>query len=123
LLRQEVAGEETGQDQHALGMQRAAQLDLALDVDDLAGAEADAGGDAHRAPESEVGKVDHRQAVHAAHGGAVRVHQQRAVEHRLQRALAQAVEAPLARGDGRVHVLARGRSRRRPRARGSRFRA
>jgi hypothetical protein len=32
-------GEEGGQDQHALGVDRPAELDLALDVDDLALAE------------------------------------------------------------------------------------
>src|SRR5271167_3270212 len=42
----EPPAEKAAQDQHALGMQRAAELDFALDVDDLAATQPDAGGDA-----------------------------------------------------------------------------
>ncbi len=50
----EAGAEEALQDQDALGVDRAAELDLALDVDHLAAAEPDAGGDPHRPAEREA---------------------------------------------------------------------
>src|SRR5215469_10480335 len=47
----EPAAEKAAEDQDTLGMERAAELDLALDVDDLAAPEPDAGGDAARIAE------------------------------------------------------------------------
>ena len=47
-----AAGQKAGQDQHALGVDRPAELDLALDVDDLAAARPHPAGDAGRAPEA-----------------------------------------------------------------------
>ena len=71
----------------------AAQLDLALDVDDLAVAQARGGGDARRLAEGEVAELEHRQAVDLADPLAVGVDQQVSAQDRLVHPLAQAVGA------------------------------
>ena len=53
----EAAAEKSGEDQHALRMQRAAELDLALDIDDLAAAEPHLRRDAGRRAERKVAEA------------------------------------------------------------------
>src|SRR5215472_2188224 len=50
----EPAAEKAAEDKHALGVQRTAELDFALDVDDLAASEPDACGDAGRVAKRET---------------------------------------------------------------------
>jgi hypothetical protein len=59
----------TGQYQHALVMDRAGELDLALDVDHALVARKGARRHAHRKSEAGVAQVDLRQGVDLAHPG------------------------------------------------------
>jgi len=61
-----AAGEEGREDQHAFGMQRAAEFDFALDVVDLAGAHAHARSDAAGLAEGEAAKRHDAEAVDLA---------------------------------------------------------
>src|SRR5208282_1717581 len=62
----ETPTEKAAQDQHTLGMQRAAELDFALDVDDLAASEPDSGGNAARVTKRETAEGHHRKPVDLA---------------------------------------------------------
>src|SRR5882762_981376 len=52
-----AAAEKAGQDQHALGMERTAKSDLALDIEHLAATQADLGGDPRGIPEGKRAKA------------------------------------------------------------------
>src|SRR3546814_1904294 len=60
----EVAREVGGEDQNALGVEGPAQIDLALDVDHLAGTHAHPGSDATRPTEGEAAELHHAETVH-----------------------------------------------------------
>ena len=107
LLGGEAGAEKAGQDQHALRVERARQLDLALDVDHLALAQAHAGGDAAGPAEGEVAELQHRQAVDLADGAAGGVDQHGLAQHRFLDALARPVGAEDAGVDGALDVLGR----------------
>ena len=55
-------------------MDRAGQLDLALDIDHAGLPRIDAGRDPGRTPEGVVSQADHRQAVDLADHGAIGIH-------------------------------------------------
>ena len=67
--------QEVGEDQHAFGMDGPAQFHLALDVDHLALAQSRARRDAAGVAKHGLPHLDHRQAVHLAHGFTLRVDQ------------------------------------------------
>src|SRR5262249_57806538 len=62
----EAPAEKAGKDQHPFGMQRPAELDLALDIDDFAAAEPDPGGDATGIAKAETAERYHRKPVDLA---------------------------------------------------------
>src|SRR6185437_2107076 len=64
----EPSAQETGKDQHALGMDGTTQGYLALDVDELALAIADLGRDAARLTEAQASKRDDGQPIHLPDG-------------------------------------------------------
>ena len=97
-------GQEAGQDQHPLGVDRARQLDLALDVEQLALAQPAGGGDAGGLGKGEITQVQHRQAVDLPHHRALRGDHQRAAQHRLLQPVAQPVMAPDAGVDRLLHI-------------------
>ncbi len=79
-----AAAQVAGEDHHALGVNRLAQIDLALDVDDARAARIDGGGDPRRHAERRVAHFQHRQAVAFADGGAFAVDQDDAGEDVFQ---------------------------------------
>src|SRR6266851_1513050 len=58
-----AAAEKARQDQHALGMERTAEGNLALDIDHLAATQPDLGGDPGGIAKRESAETDHRQAI------------------------------------------------------------
>src|SRR6185437_938908 len=87
----EAASQEAAQDQHAFGMQRPAQRDLALDIDDLALAKPDARADSAGMPERKAAKPRHRQAVYLADALARRFDAQRVAGYLFLQTLINAV--------------------------------
>src|SRR5437879_2415107 len=85
-------------------MQRPAELDLALDVDDLAAAEPDLRGDAARLAKGEPAKADHRQPVDLADLLAVGLDADRLAADLLLEAPVDAVAAAELRVDRRLHL-------------------
>src|SRR5262245_34947380 len=77
-------------------MNRAGQLDLALDVDDVTAADADTRGNARRATIGDFTELDDGEAVDLTDDMTVRVNQHHVVEKLLQDTLAYAAHAPLA---------------------------
>lgn len=61
-----AASQEARQDQHAFGMDRPAEFDLALNIHDLAAAGPDPAGDARRLAEAKSAKLKHAQAIDLA---------------------------------------------------------
>ena len=70
-------------------MDRATELDLALDVHDLAAARPHPAGDARRPPETEAAQLEHAQAVHLAGAAADGVDQRHVLQNRFLRTIAQ----------------------------------
>src|SRR5690606_35762967 len=104
LFRYVVVGEVSREDQHALRVNRAAQLDLALDVDDAPGAEADARGDTARPRKGEAAELNHRQRVHLTDDPARGRNRECAARHRILDALARTARSVDPRVDGLLHV-------------------
>ena len=89
------------QNQHALGVQCARELDLALDVEHLAFTQARDGRDAAGLAEGEVAQVQHRQAIDLTLHGPLRVDEDDAAQDGLVQLRAHAVVA----ADLRIHRL------------------
>ena len=70
-------------------MDRAAELHLALDIDQLAAARPHPAGDPGRPPEGEAAELDHAEAVHLADPTAGGVDQRHVLKNRLLRPVAQ----------------------------------
>lgn len=82
-----AAAQVTGEDHHALGVDRLAQVDLALDVDDAAAARVDSGGNARRHAERRVADLQHGEPVALADRRALAVDQDDAGEHVVEHPL------------------------------------
>ncbi len=93
------AAEKTGQDQHALGMKRTAEGDLALDIDHLATPQADLRRDPRGIAEREGAETDHRQAIDLSNPFAVGFKPDRLAADFLLQAPVQAVAAAKLRAD------------------------
>jgi hypothetical protein len=94
----------TGQYQHALVMDRAGELDLALDVDHALVACKGARRHAHRKSEAGVAQVDLRQGVDLAHPAALQRDQPVALGHRFAQPLGHGIVARGARGQRGLHL-------------------
>ena len=93
-------GQEARQDQHPLGVQRPAHLDLALDIDQLARARPHPGRDPARLTEGEGARLQHRQPVDLTDCLAVGVDQHRLAGDLLVQFLADQVDPAGLLGDG-----------------------
>ena len=91
------ARQERGEDQHTLGMDRAAKFHLALDVDHFALAHAHGGGDAHGMSERALAEHDHGETVDLADMAARGADQQLATQDFLLIALANPLVAMASR--------------------------
>ena len=76
-----AATEKAGEDHDALGVDRLAKADLALDVDDAAAARIDGGGNPRRHTEGRVTHFQHGQAVALADGSAAGIDEDDAGQH------------------------------------------
>ena len=92
-LQSVAPGQEPPQDHHALGVQRAAELGLALDVGDAARAQAHARRDAARPAEGEGAELDHGEAVDLPDPAALGIDQHDVAADGLLGAVAQPVGA------------------------------
>src|SRR5690606_36484194 len=93
-------------DQHAFRMDRAAELDLALDVDDLAVADPHVGRDAGRLAELKAAQAEHRKAVDLTDLRARSVDQEIVALDFFLKLFAQTIDTPRLRVDGFLHVPA-----------------
>ena len=75
-------------------MDRAAELDLALDVDHLAAPRPGLAGDAGRTTEPETADLDHAEAVHLSDARAVGIDERDPLENGFLRPVADARSAP-----------------------------
>src|SRR5690606_338972 len=94
------------EDQHALRVDRAAELDLALNVDDLPVADAHVRRDAGRLAEMKAAEPQNRQPVDLADLRARRVDQEVVALDLLLELLAQTIDSPDLSVDGFFHVAA-----------------
>ncbi|MFO1427355.1 MAG: hypothetical protein U1F11_10370 [Steroidobacteraceae bacterium] len=99
-------GDERREDQHALRVRGTAELDLALDVDELALAHAGRGGDAHRVCERRAAERQHREAVRLADRLARRRDAQRVVADRGEQLALHPIDAAPLGLDRVLHVRA-----------------
>ena len=88
-------------------MDRAGELDLALDVDHAGLAGVDPGGDARGPAEGMIAEADHRQAVDLPDLGAVGIHHDGAVFVQLLHPLLDAVDPVELLLDGPQHIVVR----------------
>ncbi|MNQ75976.1 hypothetical protein D3C85_907920 [compost metagenome] len=79
-----TAAQIPGENHHALGVNRLAEVDLALDVDNTAAPRVDRGGDPRRYTEGRVTDFQHGQAVTLAHGRAIGVDQDDSGQHVIE---------------------------------------
>ena len=98
------AGQKAGQDQDALGVQRPAEFDFALDVDDFSAAGSHLAGDAGRPPKGKSAELGDAEAVDLADMRSHRVDQRYLFEDRFLRPIAQPCRAPDARQQGAIHI-------------------
>ena len=99
-----MGAEVAAQDQDALGVQRAAERHLALDIDDLALADADPRGDPARLAEGEAADLEHGEPVDLADHRAAGVDRDGAAADLLLGALAHPVQAPDLGVHGVLHL-------------------
>jgi hypothetical protein len=104
ILLAVLAGQVAGEDQEALGVDRARQLDLALNALHRAAARGDAGGDARRFAKGVAAEVDDRHTVNLRFPGTGGVDHDRAVGDDLLDPLLDEVGAVFLLGDGLVNV-------------------
>src|SRR3569623_1229202 len=103
-IRGITPAEKTREDQHALCVDRAAQLDLALDVDHLTFTESHACADAVRHTEIDVAEPYYREAVDLTHGLARGGDQGHAAPYRFVHALSDTAGTTLLRSDCLLHM-------------------
>ncbi len=104
LLRPAVAEQRTD-DEYRLGMDPAAEVHLALDIEHLAAAEARGGGDPRRQAEAVLAEGVDGQAVDLAHSVAIGRDQGALAEDLLPGPLLPLAAATVGGLDGRAHVL------------------
>src|SRR5579875_498307 len=88
------AGEKAGKDQHPLGMQRPAELNLPFDVYNLAGSWANPAGNAGRPPKAVSAERDHAQSIDLADPRSARLDQRHIAQNHFDAALANTRCAP-----------------------------
>ncbi len=106
-LGAKAAGEEVGDDEHALRVQRAAQVHAPFHVNHVATAHVHRGRDAAGAAKHGVAQAQHRQPVNLAHLLAGRVHQNRLADNGFLHALAHAPGAVFGGVQRSLHVARR----------------